>query len=84
MELNHNNMKAYITKYALTKGIIEKEVSVLSLHMVRVTDNPYEEYYHGSEWHETLDQARTTACRMRDEKIASMRKKLAKLEKMIF
>lgn len=73
-------MKAYITKYALTVGIQEKEVTL----------KPHDacsaglDYYHRSQWHRTLELAQEKAESMRVNKIASLEKKLKELQELRF
>lgn len=81
-------MKVWITKYALTTGIFEVEVhtSDHSPGMVVADRNTWHEHYHGEgrEWHRTWEDAVVRALEMRDAKVKSLRKKLAKLERMEF
>ena len=77
-------MKVWITKYALTQGILEREVE-LPLRdyptMIKVCDL---EYYHGSEWHVTRKAALIEAEQMRGRKIKSLERQLTKLKKLSF
>lgn len=77
--------KAWITKYALTKGIQEVEAKVCdgSDTMVRYGRH---EYAHGEglEWHRSLESAQKRANLMRQNKIASMEKSIAKLRAKVF
>ena len=43
-----------------------------------------EEYFHGDDWHVTFEAARDRAEKMRDLKIHSLEKQIAKLRKMVF
>lgn len=76
---------AYITKYALSRGIMQREahVSWISPEVICVDESP-PEYYHGTEWHTDLDEARKHAESMRKAKLAELRRKIAKLEAMSF
>lgn len=76
---------AYITKHALTRGIVQKEaqVSWASPKMICVEGMP-PEYYYGNDWHTDLDAARKRAESMRKAKLAELRRKIAKLEAMSF
>lgn len=80
-------MKAFITKYALTVGIQEVDdaftrtefpntISVPSLGVFAT--------FHGSEWHRTLESAKSRAGDMKVKRIISLRKQIAKLEAMNF
>ena len=81
--------KVWVTKYALTQGIFEEEVtfgSGTTEMVVTNHDNGCGNYYHGKgrEWHETKASAVAKADEMRKAKIASMKKKIMKLEKLNF
>lgn len=81
-------MTYYITKYALTAGIKaypDDQVKKISDSMIDVK-KPYSSYYHGhgKEWHTDLGAAIARADEMRRNKIASMKKSIAKLEKLNF
>lgn len=85
-------VKFFVTKYALTKGILMLEIVA--------GDYPYKgmvcgvlagsgfgtSYFHGegNEWHQTLGCAVHRAENMRKAKLISMRKQIAKLEKLDF
>lgn len=83
-------MKVWITKYALTKGIIETEVYENCLgtdptgNMISIREKGYVSYFHGkgNEWHTTKESAITKANEMRQKKISSLKKQIEKLEKM--
>ena len=83
-------MKVLITKYALTEGI--KLVDVIETHTPTMVCEPTDvrggipQHYHGegNEWHRTVDSARFKAKDMQKKKIASLKKSLAKLEKLCF
>ena len=79
-------MKVWITKYALTSGILEKEVKDFGDGSVREIENSFPIYYHGEgkEWHRTKESAIAKAEEMRKKKIASLKKQIEKLEKMEF
>ncbi len=84
--------KFYVTKYALTQGIIEVEGEVCDgfPDMIEETEKTEHAYFkrtfHGknTEWHETKESAIKKAEEMRDKKIASLRKQIEKLERMKF
>jgi hypothetical protein len=82
MESEH--IKAWITKYALTGGI--KCVDGKVCHEISGDMLSYERYgtAHGKDWHRTPEAALARAEEMRVAKLASMRKNIAKLEKMVF
>lgn len=75
-------MKVWITKHALTQGIYEREVSLTS-NPTMVQGPGSLEYYHseGKEWHRTRELAVSYANYMREVKIKSLQKSLAKFVK---
>ena len=79
-------MKIYITKYALTKGIIEADgqiedncVSVRDLNNSLTT-----QYFHEGEWYDNKNDAIKKAEEMRLNKIDRLKNQIKKLEKMTF
>ena len=83
-------MKIWNTKYALTNGITEHEAEDcfhISEGWVKYqTDNGYLQYLHGEgkQWHRTQESALARAEEMRQKKIQSLRKQLAKIESLRF
>lgn len=77
-------MKVWITKYALTKGILEKEVEDCGDGMVKDSESYLPSYYHGTDWHKDKKSAVAKAEEMRIKKISSLEKQIKKLEKMNF
>jgi len=82
-------MKVYITKYALTEGIIElQDVESPKEFPTMIVDRRKEaggwHSYHKPHWHENEREAIARAEEMRVAKIRSLRKQLSKLEKMKF
>ena len=83
-------IRVWVTKYALTSGIRDVEVEVCSdidPDMVTETVPGFvANHYHGKgrEWHETRDGAIARADKMRQKKIAALKKQIAKLEAMKF
>ncbi|WP_427023065.1 hypothetical protein ACP4J4_10515 [Aureimonas ureilytica] len=78
---------AYITKYALTDGIkrtIVEDCFSTSPTMVKELGTAYPIVFHGKDWHRTEAEALARAEEMRQAKIASLRKSIAKLEKLSF
>lgn len=76
-------MKIWISKYALTEGLIEKEAVDVGDSMMQVGTMQYL-FGEGREWHRTRESAAARAEVMRKAKIVSMRKQLARLEAMRF
>lgn len=79
-------MKAYITKYALTQGILERDVRSFDDKTAEDITGGHlrAKYYHENEWHKSKSAAIEKAEDMRKKKIASLKKKIEKLEKMKF
>lgn len=75
-------MKAYITKYALTKGIIEIENPEFYENYIVISN--IEPLINPVDWFRTKQEAINRAEEMRVNKIASLRKQIAKLESMKF
>jgi len=81
-------MKAWVTKYALTTGIlvVDGKVNDSVPSLLSYRDGGYTVYVHneGKEWHLTPEAALAKAEEMRLKKIAAVKKKLEKLESMTF
>ena len=81
-------MKVWISKSALSTGIREADVepSGIILGMVVEIGKGYGSYFHGegNEWHRSRESAVAKAEEMRAAKIASLKKQIAKLEKLTF
>lgn len=79
-------MKVYLTNKALTKGIVEKEGNIepnyptMFIYKVKGYAVPVHKPY----WYETKKQALEHAEKLRVNKIASLNKQIAKLEKLKF
>lgn len=73
---------AYVTKYALTRGVIEvHNAEVCDVTMLRYTVNGYVQHAHGEgrEWHRTPESAAAKVEAMRLAKIKSLEKQAAKM-----
>lgn len=77
-------MKIYITKYALTSGIKEVEISPDKLSSDVVLVGDWNNYCHKGEWHKSYAEALVRANEMRQAKIKSLKRSLSKLEAMKF
>lgn len=79
-------MKVFVTKYALTTGILVIEARRVEAvpHMVEDIRQRFPTYYHKPHWHETWEEAQYQAERMQAKAIIAARKKLSKLERMTF
>ena len=80
-------MKVWITKYALTKGIIEADGKLTSSDSVSVSLDtlslPTHWFYKG-DWYSDKQSAIQKAEEMRRKKIDSLKKQIEKLERMRF
>lgn len=79
--------KVFITKYALTKGILEKEAEICDYgyeYEIAYVIGKFSSYSLGKEAFRTREQAMERAEKMRLKKIASLKKQIEALEKMKF
>jgi hypothetical protein len=77
---------AWITKYAMTSGILKKRVEDcfdVADTMVEVIGGRHE-YYHGHDWHRTENEAIERANEMKRKKIASLEKQLKAIKALDF
>lgn len=77
-------MTVWITKHALTEGIFTLEVVSIDGSICYQQATKQSIYYRGREWHLSAEAANARAEEMRQAKIASHRKAIAKLEKIRF
>ena len=72
----------FVTKYALTKGILQIRGRVCEPSYGRMLqqDGKSNAYFHGQDWHTTLEEARMRASEMRVARIKALKRELAKLE----
>lgn len=79
-------MKVWITKYALTQGILEREAERTRFDdMISVkTPNSFTQYFHKDEWFADKQDAIKKAEAMRDAKIKSLDKAKQKILKIKF
>lgn len=84
-------MKAFITKYALTRGIFEKDGRDVGYGTFRIDAGFYSGhysfayfYYHKGEWFLTKEEAVIKAEEMRQKKIKTLEKQLSKLKTLKF
>ena len=78
-------MRVYVTKYALTEGILTMEAEpchVVTMIEVKPKGNGFSQYFHNREWHTDLEAAKARAEEMRQNKIKSVKKQLKRLEEM--
>lgn len=75
----------YLTKYALTSGIIEvEEIGTRFDDKTIKLKGYFNFFYLGKDVFHTYEEAKIVAEQMRDKKIESVKKQLKKLEKMTF
>lgn len=83
-------MKFYITKYALTQGIIEvdggsvREVAIKDGRLLFRDKKSYTQVYCAGEWYTEKGMAVADAEHRKQKKIASLKKQISKLEAMQF
>ena len=77
-------MKVYITKYALTRGILKREVNGINLETVVQDALKHGTYYYDGEWYKSWEAAYEKAEDMRQKKIISLQKQIRKLSKLGF
>lgn len=80
-------MKVYITKYALTEGIVEAEAEVwsdVSDRMISLKTHMPFAIVHKPDWHETRAQAVERAYEMKSKKINSLKKQLKRVDALEF
>lgn len=87
--MNEKTFTVWITRYALTDGIFEKTVTQSEDYPSMVSwssGSGQHATYHGEgkDWHRTEESAKKRAEEMRLKKIQSIKKSLAKFEKMNF
>lgn len=79
-------MKVWITKYALTEGVFEADAEIIASGIISAAwekGAKCNNFFQG-EWSESKDDAISKAEKMRQKKIASLKKQIEKLEKMKF
>lgn len=80
--------KYFITKYALSSGIEEIDIPAHPSedgYLSHTQANPWRQhFYNSNEWHRSEADAVARAEEMRTKKISSLKKQIAKLEKMTF
>ena len=79
-------MKVYITKYALSTGIIETDDAEICSNIISGDMISSKKYgtFHGNDWHKKKEDAVLRAEVMRIKKIESLKKQIEKLDKTKF
>ena len=87
--MKNEDITAWVTKRALTTGIqkvigsVRHETSS-AMFSYPAKDRGWYDVVHGNDWHRTPEAALARAEEMRKNKIAALRKSIAKLEAMMF
>lgn len=76
-------MKIFVTKYALTKGILELECEIIDGKLAKTIET-YPQYFKESEWFYNEEFAIKCANKMKINKIASLERQITKLKKIQF
>lgn len=89
MKTNEENVTIYVTKYALTKGIMEMQATIphhISSDMacVRETPGSLGQNFHRDEWHRDMESARAHANKMVQDRITSLEKSIKKVRCLKF
>lgn len=77
-------MKVWITKYALTEGILEKEAKDEHDGCVSVREGGFTSYFHGKDWHIDRKMAALRAENMRTKRLIALAKKVDNLTQLKF
>ncbi len=82
-------MKVYITKYALTNGILEVEAELTEFgdgaSVIRVKGSKFHfALFHKPFWFESKEEAIVAAEKQKERKINSFKKRISELEEMTF
>lgn len=75
---------AWVTRYALSKGIFSIVAQDCGSGMIEEVGVRWTTYYRGKDWHRTEEKALARAEEMRVKKIKSLEKQITKLQKMKF
>jgi hypothetical protein len=75
----------FITKFALTSGVIETELEHNTDYkgMATATKIGWGNHFHGHDWHRTREAAQARIDEMMSKKINSLHRQLAKLKKPV-
>jgi len=77
--------KVWITKYALTQGMMTAVNAQLNKNMISITQGgiPRFVYFHKPYWHLTEEEARAQVRHMVTSKLKSIERQRVKMEKML-
>lgn len=76
--------KIFVTKYALSSGIFECEAEIEGGMATYRGEDTYKEYFHGKNWHSSLEAAVERAEEMRIKKLKSLDKQMKKISAIDF
>ena len=81
-----DTIKVFITKYALTDGIIEADAELCNNPKMIVIKEKgfFDRYFHDEDWHRTRESAVKRAEIMRDKSIKSAENRIEKLKNLQF
>lgn len=84
--MNETNIRVWITKYAMSSGILEMAVRDCGNGMVADVRPGYMSHYHGEgrEWHRTHESAVARAEEMRTKKLRSLQAQIEKIAALKF
>lgn len=79
-------MKVYITKYALSQGILIGEINIEANENESINFKPGHAYYlfHPGEWYKNLESAQRRAEQMKNEKLRMLCKKIERISNLDF
>jgi hypothetical protein len=79
-------MKAWLTAYAISRGVelVECKPYPYTKERVTVNSRPFETFIFGKDIYGSRAEAIVAAKLMRDKRLAALRKQIAKLKKMTF
>lgn len=78
-------MKVYVTKYALSVGIVEVEGEICAAFPTRFIgkDESYGKYFHNGDWFATRAEAEARVVELAERKRIAVKKQLLKLDALI-
>jgi len=80
--LEKEQFTAYITKYALTAGILEVQAEWAEgsdMVVYKTKGSSFMQFAHANDWYRDIDSARARVEVMRTKKIASLKKSIEKM-----
>lgn len=84
---NRTQFMAWVTKYALTEGILKMQVEDCfntSPTMVKKLNGPSNVFFHGKDWHRSYEEAIKRAEEMRAAKLKSIAKQHKRILELKF